>query len=153
MTNAPELAAPTAVRRSRLQALTTRVPKVLHHMVRYLGVSVVAFAVDYGTMTVLLKLVHVDKMIAASAGFILGLILNYLLSRVWVFAGEKSRISSRWAEFTVFAAVGAIGLILNDAVIWALTSGFGIDPLLSKLPATGVVFFWNFFLRRHLIFK
>jgi len=49
-------------------------------------------------------------------------------------------------------AVSAMGLAVNSGVLW-----FGVEIarfglLLSKLVATGVVFFWNYFARRVLIF-
>jgi len=129
------------------------VAALLRQMVQYLGVSGVALAVDFGTMTLLIHLAKVNYIVAATFGFCLGLAVNYALSRLWVFAGQSSRLSSRTAEFGVFAVIGVVGLVLNDLIIWAVTEGFGLNPLVSKLLATGVVFFWNFLLRRHLLFR
>ena len=77
--------------------------------------------------------------------------MNYLLSKAWVFKASKFR--SRSAEFSLFAGIGIVGLVLNDVILWALTSHLGIYYVLSKLVATAVVFFWNFGARKILVFK
>ena len=49
--------------------------------------------------------------------------------------------------------VSAVGLVINQAVLAILIEWFGMDVLLSKVAATGSVFFWNYGARRHFIFR
>lgn len=122
----------------------------LVQFIRYGFVSGAALVVDFGGMVLLKEAFHVNYLVAATISFTLGLIVNYLLSLIWVF--EKSKYS-RGKEFSIFAAIGVCGLVINDIVIWLLTSKFGIFYVLSKLVATVLTFLWNFSARKFLLFK
>jgi putative flippase GtrA len=55
-------------------------------------------------------------------------------------------------QFGVFALVGLVGLGLNELIMWALTDGAGLHYMLSKVGATVVIYLWNFFIRKMLLF-
>lgn len=118
---------------------------------RYGFVSLAALIVDFGGLVLLKEAFHINYVVAATLSFTGGLVVNYLLSKAWVFKASKFR--SRSAEFSLFAGIGIVGLVLNDVILWALTSHLGIYYVLSKLVATAVVFFWNFGARKILVFK
>lgn len=119
--------------------------------IRYLFVGGAAFAVDYSAMIFCASVLRVYYLAAASIGFCLGLATNYFISIRWVF-GSRSLTSKR-AEFAVFAAIGLIGLALNDGVIFAGREYLGIDYRISKLFATGVTLVFNFAARKLLLFR
>ena len=48
--------------------------------------------------------------------------------------------------------VSGIGLVLNQAILAFCVESLKLSLLFSKLAATGVVFFWNYFARRVLVF-
>ncbi|MGZ7070659.1 MAG: GtrA family protein, partial [Methanobacterium sp.] len=83
--------------------------------------------------------------------FTLGLIANYLLSISWVF--NKRTLDNIWSEFTIFAAIGIIGLVLNELIIWLFTDYVGLFYLLSKIIAAALILFWNFFARKFTLFR
>lgn len=118
---------------------------------RYGFVSFAALIVDFGGLILLTELFKIHYIISATLSFTAGLAVNYLLSRAWVF--EASRIESRLREFSLFTGIGIVGLILNDILLWVLTSHLGVYYVLSKLVATAIVFFWNFGARKILIFR
>lgn len=132
------------------QVFVTKTQDSLIQFIRYGLVSGAALVVDFGGMILLKEVFHVNYLIAATISFVLGLIVNYLLSLVWVF--ERSQYS-RKKEFTIFAAIGICGLGLNDVVIWLLTGKLGVFYVLSKLVATLLTFLWNFSARKYLLFK
>jgi putative flippase GtrA len=117
---------------------------------RYLLVAVAAFAVDFGTYTILVKAVNVHPVIAATAGFMLGIIVNYLLSIRWVF--DKRSHSTKY-ELTVFTVIGLVGLGLTDLIVWLIAVEAGKDELVAKIVATAIVFFWNFGARKIILFN
>jgi len=117
---------------------------------RYLVVGLIAFGVDFGTLYVMTDFLNVHYLVSNVFGFIAGLFSNYFLSIHWVFANRK--IKNRQKEFAAFAMVGLIGLMINQLVMWSMTDIAGIYYMNSKIVATGVVFFWNFFGRKHIVF-
>ena len=119
--------------------------------VRYGLVSVIALAVDFGGMVLLVELFSMHYLVAATVSFISGLAVNYLLSRAWVFTERK--YESRVKEFIIFTSIGIVGLLLNNSIMWLAVERIGIYYIFSKIIATILVFFWNFGLRKMLVFK
>lgn len=117
---------------------------------RYGGVAVIALAVDIGGLILLKEVFHFHYLLAATLSFCGGMVVNYILSKLWVFS--EAKIANRTREFAIFAAIGVVGLMFNDLILWVFTSFVGFHYLGSKIIATGVVFFWNFFARKRLLF-
>ena len=88
---------------------------------------------------------------AAAIGFSAGLWLAYTLSVRYVF--DKRRLSNERAEFMVFAGIGLMGLLLTEALLWAMVGRAGIGPLPAKMAAAGIVFGFNFGARKALLFS
>ena len=123
----------------------------LIQLFRYGFVGGAAFLVDYGVLVLLTEVFGMHYLLSATISFILGLITNYLLSVVWVF--DNRTLGNRWAEFTVFAIIGVIGLGLNALIMYVCTDKMGIHYMISKIISTVIVFFWNFFARKIVLFK
>ena len=120
-------------------------------LMRYLVVGGVAFAVDFTVLVVLAESFHVGHLVAAGIGFFVGLLVNYQLSVVWVFRHRS--LSNRYAEFVVFAMVGLIGLGWTELILFGGTDMLGLDYRISKILAVMVVLFWNFGMRKILLFR
>jgi putative flippase GtrA len=120
-------------------------------LLRYTFVGGVAFAIDFGTIVLLTEVAGIHYLLSAAVGFVCGLVTNYSLSVLWVF--PQRRISSRWAEFTIFALIGLVGLGLNELIMWVLTEKAGVHYLASKLASTFIVYLWNFFARKYALFN
>ena len=129
---------------------------------RYLFVGGFAFVIDYGTLMLLVEVFGFNAKLAAVVAFILGLIVNYILSTLWIF--RNSKIGNRLAEFAAFAVIGVIGLGINELIIWlfddviAPRKPLDFIPedksyLIGKLVSTAVVFVWNFAARKFIIFN
>ncbi len=114
-------------------------------------VGVAAFAEDYGSLFLLTHFVGVPYLWSAAVAFIFGLVSNYLLSISWVF--KQSGTMQRWQEFMFFAIIGVIGLIFNELIMYAGTDILHLHYMVSKLISTAIVFFWNFFARKFLLFN
>lgn len=118
---------------------------------RYGFVGGLAFVVDYGTLFCLTHFAGVPYLWSAAIAFILGLVTNYLISISWVFSHTgKMRI---WQEFLAFTVIGLIGLALNEGIMYVGTDLLQLHYMVSKLISTAIVFFWNFFARKVLVFK
>ena len=117
---------------------------------RYLAASALALAIDFGAYAGLIRLAGVDYLVAAPAGFLLGLAAIYVLSVRWVFAAR--RLKDARIEFSVFAGIGLAGLLLNQAVIYASVAKLALVPELAKVISAGIVFGFNFTARKLLLF-
>ena len=118
---------------------------------RYGFVGGVACLVDYGTLFGLTHYAGVPYLWSAAIAFILGLVTNYLISISWVF--QHSGKMDVWQEFTFFAIIGVIGLGLNELIMYVGTDMMHLHYMISKLISTAIVFFWNFFARKFILFN
>ena len=117
---------------------------------RYAIASAIALALDFALYAGLIRLAGVHYLVAAPAGFMLGLVTIYLLSAHWAFAVR--RYDDARVEFAVFAAIGGAGLLLNQAVIYAGVAEADLSPEAAKLVSAGLVFAFNFSARKLLLF-
>jgi putative flippase GtrA len=118
---------------------------------RYLFVGGAAFIIDFLSLYILTDFFGIYYLISAAIAFILGLFVNYFLSISWVF--NKRKLNNRTFEFGIFALIGIVGLGLNEVFIWFFTQELQIYYLLSKIFATVIILFWNFFVRKFLLFR
>lgn len=126
-------------------------PLVLRQFGQYVVVGGLAFVVDFTTLALLTERLGFHYLVSASIAFLLGLVTNYLLCVAWVF--EHRSFANRIHEFAIFSLIGLIGLAANDAIMYLLTELVGINYLLSKIAAAGLILLLNFFLRRRILFS
>lgn len=139
------------------------IPNKLRHLVygktnnlflqlfRYTFVGCLAFIVDFGLLFLFTDFVGMHYLLSASLSFVAGLLVNYIISKLWVF--DKTSIKNGKLEFLVFALIGVIGLGLTELLMWFFTDVLGFFYMLSKILTTAIVYFWNFFARKYMIFK
>ena len=120
-------------------------------MVKYGLIGAVAFGVDYGSLLVLTQYAHIHYLIANVYAFCLGIIVSYVGSIGWVFHQQQTR--SRTRDIVIFFVIGVIGLLFTEGLLYAFTEWMHIHYLISKLIATVIVFFWNFFARKIFIIQ
>lgn len=109
-----------------------------------------AFIFDYATLLILTEGFGIYYLWSATAGFIIGSLVVYLLSIRWVF--EERRYDDRAKEFSVFFIIGAGGLVLNDLLLSLLVEGLAIPYQMAKPVVAGLVMLYNYFARLLLVF-
>jgi putative flippase GtrA len=125
--------------------------KTLLQLIRYTFVGGLAFIVDFGTLYLLTNYLQIYYLISALIAFLLGLAINYLLSIKWVF--DKRNVQNRKLEFILFMIIGVVGLGLNELFLWFLTDILLLYYLISKIVTSIIVYLWNFFARKFILFK
>ena len=120
------------------------------NLVRYFLVGACAAVVDFSLFAVAVIHFSIHWFPAAATSFLVATAVNYLLSIAFVFESGV-RFSKRTEWMAVFAVSGW-GLIINQAILWALIEGGPMPVLAAKLIATGCVFLWNYSIRRYFIF-
>ncbi|MBO4379433.1 MAG: GtrA family protein [Muribaculaceae bacterium] len=119
---------------------------------RYVFVGGFAFIVDYGMLFALTEFCDLYYLLSATISFVAGLVVNYLLSTSWVFR-SGAVMQNKLAEFTVFALIGLVGLLLNNVLLYLFTDICGVHYMISKLITTVLVMGWNFGARKHILFN
>jgi putative flippase GtrA len=130
-------------------------------LLRSLIVGGIATVADMGILALIYELAHASEFIATAIGFALGLVINYILSHYWVFPSSGFKQSS---EFLVFAVIGIIGLFLTELIVKFFIgpmADHSVLPFLNaeayiypgKVVSVVVVFFWNFLLRKFVIYR
>lgn len=118
---------------------------------RYLFVGGIAFVADWCTMAAL-TICGMHYLLAVALAFVVGLTVNYFLSKAFVFKAETASVG-RMGEFTVYALIGAVGLGLTEVLMYASVEHLHLHPLLSKAIVAVIVLFWNYFLRKLLLYR
>lgn len=119
-------------------------------LLRYVAASAAALAVDTSCLLVGAQFMH--YLWAATLGFVLGAVTIYLLSVRWAFRHRRLAAFPR-TEFAAFAAIGVVGLGLNNLVIYAAVDRLGATLLVAKAIAAAVTFIFNFGLRKWGLFR
>ena len=133
----------------------------LKEIIKFAFTGGVCFLIEYAALIVLKEWLHLSAVAATPIAFLVSVVFNYLLCVKWVFSGAKE--GSKKAQLG-FAITSVMGLFLNWAIMWALTSLFGEDAvllalfglelkvyMLNKIIATGLVMVWNYFTKRWLL--
>lgn len=117
--------------------------------IRYGFVGGLAAVVNVGMLFVFTEIFNIHYIISNVLAFILGLIVNYILSKKIVFVSNDI---SPMKEFAFYSLIGVFGLMFDTAFLWLFTDICGIFYMLSKLLSTVIVLFWNFGARK-LLYK
>jgi putative flippase GtrA len=134
-----------------MSALAARFLPIGGELIRYVAVSGLGLAVDLALLIGLTELVGIPYLVSAAVGFTAGAAAVYALSIGWVFTARTYR-GNPGNEFLVFVAIGLVGLLLNQAILFFGTDIAGAHYTASKAVAVGFVFSWNFGIRKALLF-
>ena len=154
-------------------------------LIRFLITGVICAAADFLTTSLFLMILKnvytpVQSAISLLMGFIVGVILNYILSTYWVFKGKQDNKVTKSTKFVVlfviFSAI-AYGLsygtyelcrIIFDNVTQRNINEIGIDYILSFTFWGNLTFWlfvvafflktlvglvWNYFTRKFILYK
>ena len=135
----------------------------IKEIIRFAFTGGVCFLIEYAALVILKEWLHIPVVAATPIAFLVSVVFNYLLCVRWVFSGAQE--GSKKAQLG-FLITSVMGLVLNWAIMWALTALFGEDALLlsvfgveikvymvNKVIATGLVMVWNYFTKRYVLRK
>ena len=116
---------------------------------RYIFVGGVAFLADGGSLF-LITTIGVNYLISVIFAFVIGLAVNYGLSKLLVF--ENSSVNGK-IEFLVYGIIGVIGLGFTEIIMYVLTEIACLYFMVSKVIATIIVLVWNFVARKITLYR
>lgn len=133
--------------------------QLINQIIKFGIVGFFCFFIDFGITTGFTNLLGVHYLISKFLGFVISAIVNYLLSIKFVFTHKKEMDKKK--EFTVFLILSAIGLVINEVVMYCCIDGIYMHSkplqelvtqdlmvMAATVIATGVVMVYNFISRK-----
>lgn len=121
---------------------------------RYCFVGGIAFVVDYAVCAVIFYLLgkgEISTVAGTTSGFIFGLIVNFLLSKKFVFT-EDAKTGAK-SEFLWYTIIGIIGWGLNVLLMLVCTEWvFSMNQYISKIIVALIVLVYNFLARKIFLY-
>jgi putative flippase GtrA len=118
--------------------------------IRYIFVGGTAFITDAGTLIILHNM-GIHYLVATAFAFIVGLTVNYSISKKTVFVTTTKNVG-KIAEFAIHGAIGLAGLVLTEIIMFLITDILGVYFMISKVITATIVLFWNFIARKIILY-
>ena len=116
---------------------------------RFCLVGTVATAVHFAILIAGVRLIGVDAVIASSAGYVAGAIVNYALNYGFTYRSMRPHQEA----VPRFLIVVTIGATLNTALMAIQIDLLGFHYLAAQVLATGTVLVWHFAGHLHWSFR
>lgn len=117
--------------------------------IKFCVVGGTGVVVDFGITFLFKEKLKLNKYIANSLGFMAGRLDQLPVDRWWTFRSHDPEVAQQYVQFV---GISAIGLILNNIIIYLLNDKARLNFYLSKLIAIGLVTLWNFFMNYYFTF-
>jgi putative flippase GtrA len=112
--------------------------------------SIVATAIDFGTMTLLVELAHFPPALATALGATAGGMSNFVLGRRWIFRAHEHDLGPQALRY---ATVSALSAGLNAGGEQLVYGVFGVQYIVARaIVAVLVSICWNFPMHRAYVF-
>ena len=123
--------------------------KLVNKIIKFIIVGGIATIIDFICLYIFKEYLSIDVILANTLSFIISVIYNYIASITLVFDINKNK--NKKLKFVLFIIFSVIGLIINNTLIYILTSTLNIYYLLSKVIVTLIVMIFNFITRKKLL--
>lgn len=121
-------------------------------VVKYLCVGIISITVDYGLLLLFYRVLGVPLEIATATAFILGLIVNFMLNRLWSFNAKPGRRNAI-RQMVLYGILVFLNTIFTVFVVGYASSYWNIPPEISKPVCVLLTTVWNYVLYKKVIFK
>jgi putative flippase GtrA len=121
-------------------------------IVKYISVGLISVAVDYGMLLILYRLLDVPLEVATAVAFIIGLVVNFILNRMWSFDVKADRRGTI-RQAVLYGLLVLINTLFTVAVVGFASNNLHILPEISKPVCVLLTTMWNYILYKKVIFK
>ncbi len=112
----------------------------LRHILLFAALGAVGTLAQYTVLIALVRGAGLGPVLASTAGFLAGGLVNYQLNRRIAFRSSKSHVEAAGKFFTV----AGIGLCLNALLMTLFTRTLGLPYLPAQLICTGLLVLWHY---------
>lgn len=138
---------------------TQKLKMLFFEFFRYAVVGGISFLADAGTLYISREWIFraqtdAELLLCTALGFLVGLVLNYILSILFVFQKKENRNNGRDLRgFLIFALIGVIGLGLTELGMYVGTILLHGYYLFVRVLVAGLVLIWNYTGRKIFVFE
>lgn len=129
----------------------------IKQFISYFFVGGVAAIVEWVMFFIFANVLQINYFVSTVIAFIFSTIANWILGRITTFKDNNTYKDKKAKEAFLVFVVSAIGLLFNLILMYLFVTVMGFDSslgkTLSKIAATGIVFIWNFLIRKLVIYK
>lgn len=129
----------------------------IKQFISYLFVGGVAAIVEWVMFFIFANVLQINYFVSTVIAFIFSTTANWILGRITTFKDNNTYKDKKAKEAFLVFVVSAIGLLFNLILMYLFVTVMGFDSslgkTLSKIAATGIVFIWNFLIRKLVIYK
>lgn len=118
---------------------------------RFVVAGFVATVFDVSVLIFLKSVAEWNYLAANACSFLVGNVVSYLICISWVFSSRS--VSSKSAEFTIFAVVGLAGLAVSQACMYCMVEGLSTHYLFAKTVSVVFTVAVNFLGKKLLLFR
>lgn len=116
---------------------------------KYVFSGISSMLLELGLFYILIHFFSWDAVLSSNISLICAGILNYFLSRYWVFV----KTSDIRREIILFAVIFFVSILINNAIFLFSIHFLKFSPLLSKFTAILISTGFNYLTKRYLVFK
>ncbi len=106
-------------------------------------------AIVEGSSFLLLHHLKLPIILANTVSFLCGLIVSFLMNKLWVFANKGDTS----LQLILYFTLAGVNLVLSNLIIWLLVNETPAAPLIAKIFTMIVIAAWNYAFFSKLIFK
>lgn len=117
----------------------------------YFVVGLGATLVEWILFWLLTERLSIDYLVATTIAMFVSTFANWAFGRFLMFSGRKSGSLAK-EIFQVYVA-SLIGWLANMLLMYVMVEKLAIFQMLAKIVATGVVFIYNYLIRKTVIYK
>ena len=129
----------------------------IKQFISYFFVGGVAAIVEWVMFFIFANVLQINYFVSTVIAFIFSTTANWILGRITTFKDNNTYKDKKAKEAFLVFIVSAIGLLFNLILRYLFVTVMGFDSslgkTLSKIAATGIVFIWNFLIRKLVIYK
>ena len=129
----------------------------IKQFISYFFVGGVAAIVEWVMFFIFANVLQINYFVSTEIAFIFSTTANWILGRITTFKDNNTYKDKKAKEAFLVFVVSAIGLLFNLILMYLFVTVMGFDSslgkTLSKIAATGIVFIWNFLIRKLVIYK
>ena len=129
----------------------------IKQFISYFFVGGVAAIVEWVMFFIFANVLQINYFVSTVIAFRFSTTANWILGRVTTFKDNNKYKDKKAKEAFLVFVVSAIGLLFNLILMYLFVTVMGFDSslgkTLSKIAATGIVFIWNFLIRKLVIYK
>lgn len=129
----------------------------IKQFISYFFVGGVAAIVEWVMFFIFANVLQINYFVSTVIAFIFSTTANWILGRITTFKDNNTYKDKKAKEAFLVFVVSAIGLLFNLILMYLFVTVMEFDSslgkTLSKIAATGIVFIWNFLIRKLVIYK